>query len=188
MTQQVVANTTFMHELHAKAVSEVVKKFGIANPHQFPFIDKIIVSMRLGKDASDKKAIEAAINELTLITGQKPAYSKAKKSISSFKLRQGQIIGAFTTLRGRMADDFLTRLIYLALPRIRDFRGFYVKSFDADFNLTIGIKEHSIFQELTYDQIYKSRGMDITLAIKNATSVDMAFDLLRMINFPIKKS
>ena len=162
------------------------EKHKIGNPHCVPYIEKIVVAMRFGKDGGDKKAIEAAISELMLITGQKPAISVAKKSISGFKLREGQTSGAYCTLRKTMAYEFLERLTYLALPRIRDFRGYSSKSFDKGMNLSIGIKEHLVFQELNYDLIHKSRGLDITIVIKNATTKQMAIDLLRKLNFPIK--
>ena len=153
--------------------SQIVKSmndsYGIKNAHLTPKINKIVVSMRLGKDLGDKKALEAAMNELALITGQKPTYSKAKKSIAGFKLRQGQVIGAYVTLRKRKMYEFLERLVYVALPRVRDFKGYKSSSFDSEFNLSIGIKEHLVFKELSYDKIHKTRGLDISFDLANLT-------------------
>jgi len=178
---------SFLQEKYSNDVVSFIKeKYDIQNVHCLPRIEKIVVSMRLGKDSSDKKALEAASNELSLITGRKPVFSKARKSISGFKLRQGQIVGVYCTLRGRIAYEFLERLIYIALPRIKDFRGYNSKSFDATYNLTIGIKEHIVFQELTYDKIYKSRGLDICINTSGITSKDMAIDVMRGLLFPIR--
>ena len=174
------------NEYSTKIVPSMQTKYNIKNSHLFPAIDKVVVGMRLGKDATDKKAIEHAMDELMLITGQKPTYSKAKKSIAGFKLREGQVIGAYVTLRKKKMYQFLERLIYVALPRIRDFKGYKSSSFDGNFNLSFGIKEHLVFRELSYDKIYKTRGLDISFNLKNLTSCDMAVDFLKLFNFPIK--
>lgn len=169
-----------------KVVPEISKKYNISNPHLVPSIGKVVIGMRLGKDSSDKKAIDHAINELKLISGRMPCYSKAKKSISGFKVRQGQVVGIYSTLRKKIAFEFLERLIHSALPRIRDFKGYKSSSFDASFNFNIGIKEHLVFRELSYDKIYKNRGLDISIELKNITSLEMAIDFLNMLRFPVK--
>lgn len=170
-----------------KIAPDLAREFSIKNPHLVPYIEKVVVSMRLGRDAADKAAIEAAGKELSLITGRKPAFSKAKKSIAGFKLRQGQVSGVFCTLRRDAAYRFLERLIYVALPRIKDFRGFQSKSFDAHKNLSFGISDHLIFQEVSYDSINRNRGLDVSIVIRNAVGVDMALRLLQSLNFPIRK-
>lgn len=163
------------------------EKYGIVNKHCLPKIEKVIVSMRLGKgDNADKKAIEAAANELSAITGYKPAYAKARRSIAGFKVIKGQTVGLYCTLRKRVAYEFLDRLIYMALLRIRDFRGYSCTSFDKHFNFAIGIKEHIVFPELKHDKIHKPRGLDICVNTKGITSKEMAIDLFRGLNFPVK--
>ncbi len=185
---QVVKEDSFLEKSYRDKIAPMIKeKYGITNPHSIPLIDKVIVHMRFGSDHGDKKAIEMAMSELALITGRKPAFSKARKSVSSFKLREGQMSGAFCTLRKTHMYHFLERLIYMSLPRIRDFKGFNISSFDANNSLSIGIKEHLIFNELSYDKIYKGRGLDITIVIKNSFSKEVSYDLLRAMNFPIKK-
>ncbi len=180
-------NLSFLEKkYYTEVVPFVQKKYDIKNVHLIPKISKIVIGMRLGKDASDKKAIERAMEELALIAGQKPNYSKAKKSIAYFKLREGQIVGTYVTLRKKKMYEFLERLIYIALPRVRDFKGYKSDSFDIHYNFTFGIKEHLVFRELAYDSIYKTRGMDISFSIKNVFSKEMGIDLLKMLNFPIK--
>jgi len=172
-------------EYFEKIIPFIKNKYQIENIHLVPKIEKIVLGMRLGKESNDKKAIESAMEELMLISGQKPNYSKAKKSISGFKLREGQVIGVYVTLRKRKMYEFLERLIYISLPRVRDFKGYKSTSFDTKFNLSIGIKEHLVFRELSYDKI-KTRGLDISFSLKNLTSSEMAVDFLKLFNFPIK--
>ena len=180
-------NLTFLEKKYVgNVVPKLKSSFGISNPHMIPVIEKVVVSMRFGRDAGDKKAIESAIEELSLITGKKPAVSFAKKSIATFKLRKGEIAGAYCTLRGVPCYQFLERLIYIAFPRIRDFKGFTSSSFDSDMNFNFGISDHLIFQELTYDKIHKTRGLDVSIRIRNAKTKDHALTLLQLIDFPIK--
>ncbi len=179
----------YLQELYQTDVAPSLNKdYNVKNVHLTPKIDKVIVHMRLGRDSSDKKAIEAAINELSLICGRKPVVSKAKQSIATLKVREGQVSGAYCTLRREACYYFLERLIYMSLPRIKDFKGFKMSSFDRTNNLAIGIKDHLIFHELSYDKIYKTRGLDILIVFKNSTSHQMSYDLLKRLNFPIKKN
>lgn len=178
---------TFLeNEYHSKSVPMLKERFGITNPHSVPRIEKLVVSMRLGREAADKRAIESGINELALITGRKPAQSRARKSIAGFKLREGQVIGAYCTLRKKDAYRMLENLIYLSLPRIRDFKGFSSSMFDKGMNFNFGVSDHLIFQELSYDKVYKTRGLDVSIVIKNAKTKEMAVSLLQSLNFPVR--
>ncbi|MGO1847723.1 MULTISPECIES: 50S ribosomal protein L5 [unclassified Microbacterium] len=158
-------------------------EFGYENVMQIPGLVKVVVNTGVGEAARDSKVIEGAINDLTAITGQKPYVSKAKKSIAQFKLREGQAIGAHVTLRGDRAWEFLDRLISLALPRIRDFRGLSEKQFDGNGNYTFGVQEQSIFHEIDQDKIDRVRGFDITV-VTSAKSDDEGRALLRHLGFP----
>ena len=182
-----IENMTFLQkEYYSKIVPLLKERFDINNPHAVPFIEKVVVSMRFGKDLGDKKAIESGIEELKLITGRKPAISKAKKSIAGFKLRQGQTIGAYCTLRKKDAFRMLENLIYNSLPRIRDFRGFSNSMFDKNMNFNFGISDHLVFNELSYDKIHKTRGLDVSIVIRGANNKEMALCLLQGLNFPVK--
>src|SRR6187549_4130987 len=143
--------------------AQLKKDFGFTNPHQVPGLVKVVVNMGVGEAARDSKLIDGAIKDLTTITGQKPAVTKARKSIAQFKLREGQPIGAHVTLRGDRAWEFLDRLVTLALPRIRDFRGLSDRQFDGNGNYTFGLTEQSMFHEIDQDRIDRVRGMDITV-------------------------
>lgn len=167
-------------------VPALVKEFGYGNVMQVPRIEKIVVNTGVGEAARDSKIIEGAINDLTLITGQKPMVTKARKSIAQFKLRDGQPIGAHVTLRGDRAWEFFDRLVSLALPRIRDFRGLSPKQFDGNGNYTFGLTEQSVFHEINQDKIDRVRGFDITI-VTTAKTDDEGRALLRAFGFPFKQ-
>ncbi|AEW95967.1 MULTISPECIES: 50S ribosomal protein L5 [Streptomycetaceae] len=162
-------------------------EFGYENVMQIPGLTKIVVNMGVGDAARDSKLIEGAIRDLATITGQKPAVTKARKSIAQFKLREGQPIGAHVTLRGDRMWEFLDRLLSLALPRIRDFRGLSPKQFDGRGNYTFGLTEQVMFHEIDQDKIDRVRGMDITV-VTTATNDDEGRALLRHLGFPFKEA
>jgi large subunit ribosomal protein L5 len=161
-------------------------EFEIANPMQVPGLTKIVVNMGVGEAARDSKLIEGAIRDLTVITGQKPLVTKARKSIAQFKLREGMPIGAHATLRGDRMWEFLDRLLSLALPRIRDFRGLSPRQFDGNGNYTFGLTEQVMFHEIDQDRIDRSRGMDITV-VTTATNDEQGRALLKHLGFPFQE-
>ena len=161
------------------------EKFSLKNIFEVPKLDKIVVNMGVGEAVSDSKIINKAIEDLSLITGQKPVVTKAKKSIAGFKLRKGLNIGCKVTLRKKRMFEFLDRLIFIDLPRVRDFKGLSKKSFDGNGNYSIGIKEQIIFPEIDYDKVDKVRGMDITITT-STTNQDHAYELLKSFNLPFK--
>ena len=161
-------------------------EFKHANPMEVGGLTKIVVNMGVGEAARDSKELEGAIRDLTAITGQKPQTSKAKKSIAQFKLREGQVIGAYVTLRGDRMWEFLDRLLSTALPRIRDFRGLSSKQFDGHGNYTFGLTEQSMFHEIDQDSIDRVRGMDITV-VTSASTDEEGRALLRHLGFPFKE-
>jgi large subunit ribosomal protein L5 len=165
----------------------LLTQFGYENVMQVPGVVKVVVNMGVGDAAKDAKLIEGAIKDLSAITGQKPVVTKARKSIAQFKLREGMPIGAHTTLRGDRMWEFLDRLISLALPRIRDFRGLSPKQFDGHGNYTFGLNEQSMFHEIDQDRIDRVRGMDITV-VTTATTDDEGRALLRRLGFPFKEN
>jgi len=169
-----------------KIVPQLTKDLGLANPMQVPRIEKITVNMGVGEAVADRKVMDAAVADLTKITGQKPLVTKSRKSIASFKLRQGLAIGCKVTLRGARMYEFLDRLINIAIPRIRDFRGVSPRSFDGRGNYTLGVKEQIIFPEIQYDQIDQLRGMDITITT-TAQDDRQGRALLEAFNFPFRK-
>ena len=169
-----------------KIVPQLTKELGLANPMQVPRIEKITVNMGVGEAVADKKVMDAAVADLTKITGQKPLITKSRKSIASFKLRSGLAIGCKVTLRGARMYEFLDRLISVAIPRIRDFRGVSPRSFDGRGNYTLGVKEQIIFPEIQYDQIDQLRGMDITITT-TARDDRQGRALLEAFNFPFRK-
>ena len=177
--------------LKQKYRSEIVKnlteQFSYTNPHQVPGLVKVVVNTGVGEAARDSKVIDGAIKDLTLITGQKPQVTKARKSIAQFKLREGMPIGAHVTLRGDRAWEFLDRLLSLALPRIRDFRGLSDKQFDGTGNYTFGLAEQSVFHEINQDQIDRVRGFDITV-VTTAKNDDEGRALLRELGFPFQST
>ena len=168
----------------AKALTE---EFGFTNPHQVPRLVKVVVNTGVGEAARDSKVIDGAIKDLTLITGQKPLVTKARKSIAQFKLREGMPIGAHVTLRGDRAWEFVDRLVTLALPRIRDFRGLSDKQFDGNGNYTFGVSEQSIFHEINQDNIDRVRGFDITV-VTTAKNDDEGRAFLRQLGFPFRSA
>jgi len=165
----------------------LLTEFGFGNVMQVPGLVKVVVNMGVGEAARDSKLIEGAIRDLAAITGQKPQVTKARKSIAQFKLREGMPIGAHTTLRGDRMWEFLDRLLSVALPRIRDFRGLSPKQFDGRGNYTFGLTEQSMFHEIDQDRIDRVRGMDITV-VTTATTDDQGRALLRHLGFPFKEN
>lgn len=162
------------------------EKFGLKNVMEIPKLDKIVINMSPGRDAVvDRKAVENAASDLALITGQKPVINQAKKSNASFKVREGMAIGCKVTLRGNRMYEFLDRLVTIALPRVRDFRGINGKSFDGRGNYAMGVTEHIIFPEIEYDKVDKIRGMDIIICT-TASNDDQAKELLKAFDMPFK--
>ena len=179
-----------MNRLKEKYSKEVVPK--LVSKHNYetvmlvPKIDKIVINMGVGDALQNSKLLEAAMNDLEQITGLKPVPTKAKKSISSFKLREGQVIGCKVTLRGEKMYNFLDKLINVVLPRVRDFRGLSPKSFDGRGNYTIGLKEQLIFPEIEFDNVVKVRGMDVVI-VTTAKTNEEAYDLLKELGVPFRK-
>jgi large subunit ribosomal protein L5 len=167
--------------------NELQQEFTYANVHQVPGVVKVVVNMGVGDAARDSKLIEGAVRDLATITGQKPEVRRARKSIAQFKLREGQPIGARVTLRGDRMWEFLDRLLSIALPRIRDFRGLSPKQFDGNGNYTFGLNEQSMFHEIDPDSIDRPRGMDVTV-VTTATTDDEGRALLRKLGFPFREA
>jgi large subunit ribosomal protein L5 len=169
-----------------EAVASLTKEFGFTSVMQVPRIEKIVVNVGLGEAKDNPKVIEAAVGDITTITGQKPVLTKSRKNIANFKLREGVIIGAKVTLRGEEMWAFADRLINVALPRVRDFRGISPNSFDGRGNYTLGLKDQLIWPEIQYDKIDKMRGMEITI-VTTAQNDDQARSLLSLLGMPFKK-
>jgi len=167
-------------------VSGMMKKFGYKNVMQVPKIEKIVVNMGVGEARDNAKILESAVKDMEIITGQKAVITKAKRSVANFKLREGMNIGCKTTLRGAKMYEFLDRLINLALPRVRDFRGVNPNAFDGRGNYSLGIKEQLIFPEIEYDKIDKVRGMDVII-VTTAKNDEEARELLALFNMPFAK-
>ncbi len=167
-------------------VEQMMKKFSYTNKMQVPKIEKVVVNMGLGEAKENSKILDAATNDMAIITGQKPIITKAKKSIAAFKLREGMPIGCKVTLRGKKMYSFVDRLISVALPRVRDFRGVSADSFDGRGNYTLGVKEQLMFPEIRYDKIDKIRGMDIVF-VTTAKTDEEARELLRLFGMPFIK-
>lgn len=165
---------------------ELAKEFGIKNPMAIPYIEKVTLNVSLGEATSNAGVIDKVLEQMTLISGQKPIATKAKKSISSFKLRQGQPIGVKVTLRGDRMYDFLDRLFNIVLPRVRDFRGISDKGFDKEANFSLGIKEQILFPEIEYSQIDKVRGLQVTLTT-STRDITAARKLLELLGMPFEK-
>ena len=175
-----------LREHYEKVVKpNLMKEFGYTNPFQAPRLDKIVVNMGVGEAVQDQKRVDAAVQELSLITGQKPVVTRAKKSIATFKLRQGMPIGAKVTLRKERMYEFLDRLITIALPRVRDFRGVPANSFDGRGNYSLGLKEQIVFPEIDYDRVDQVRGMDVVI-VTTAKTDDEARALLRGFDMPFQ--
>ena len=165
-------------------VAKLMQKLSLKNKHEVPRVEKIILNMGLGEDASDGKKLKACVEDLALITGQQPVTTKFKKSISNFKTRKGSNAGAKVTLRSYKMYEFIDRLINIALPRIKDFRGLSVKGIDNSNNYSFGIKEHIVFPEVNFDKVDKIRGLDITI-VTNSKNKQGTEELLKEFNFPL---
>jgi large subunit ribosomal protein L5 len=175
-----------LREHYEKTVKpNLMKEFGYENPFQAPRLEKIVINMGVGEAVQDGKRVDAAVQELSLITGQKPVVTRAKKSIATFKLRQGMPIGAKVTLRKERMYEFLDRLITIALPRVRDFRGVSANSFDGRGNYSLGLKEQIVFPEIDYDRVDQVRGMDVVI-VTTAKTDDEARALLRGFDMPFQ--
>ncbi|MBG0916166.1 50S ribosomal protein L5 [Exiguobacterium profundum] len=179
-----------MNRLQEKYKSDIVKammdKFNYDSVMQVPKVEKIVINMGVGDAVSNSKALDMAVEELTILSGQKPLVTKAKKSIAGFKLREGMPIGAKVTLRGERMYDFLDKLVTVSLPRVRDFRGVSKKAFDGRGNYTLGVKEQLIFPEIDYDKVSKVRGMDIVV-VTTANTDEEARELLTLLGMPFQK-
>ncbi len=175
--------TKYRDEIAAKLQSDL----GLDNPMQVPGLDKIVVNMGIGEANNDKKVVTSAVDELSLITGQKPKVNLARKSVAGFKLREGTPVGVSVTLRGARMWEFFDRLLAVAIPRIRDFRGLNPKSFDGRGNYTFGVTEQLIFPEIDFDSVNATRGMDITICTTAADN-DQAKALLEAFGFPFRKT
>lgn len=175
-----------LHDTYKDSVvPELMKKFGYTSVMQVPRLEKITLNMGLGEALADKKVLEAATSDMQSIAGQKPVVTRARKSVAGFKIREGYPIGAKVTLRGERMWDFLERLITIALPRVRDFRGLNPKSFDGRGNYSMGVREQIIFPEIDFDKVDKIRGLDITITT-SAGSNEEGHALLAAFNFPFK--
>ena len=172
--------TTYDKEI----VSKLMSKLSLKNKHDVPKIEKIILNMGLGEDASDGKKLKACVEDMALIAGQKPIVTKFKKSISNFKTRKGSNAGVKVTLRSHKMYEFIDRLINIALPRIKDFRGLSTKGIDSSCNYSFGIKEHIVFPEVNFDKVDKIRGLDITV-VTSSNSSEGTLEMLREFNFPL---
>lgn len=185
-----MAETKSVNRVRAYYKSEVVpalvKKFGYTTVMQAPKIEKIVINMGVGDATQNAKALEDAVNDLTIIAGQKPVITKAKKSIATFKLREGQAIGCKVTLRGERMYEFYDKLVSIALPRVRDFRGVSKNAFDGHGNYTLGVKEQLMFPEIDYDKVAKVRGMDVVI-VTTATTDEECYALLELLGMPFKK-
>ena len=176
-----------LKERYQKEIApSLAKEFGIENPMAVPRLDKIVLNMGMGEAIANAKVLDTAVTELTSIVGQKPVITKAKKSIASFKLRQGMPIGVMVTLRGERMYEFFDRLVSVALPRVRDFRGVSPKAFDGRGNYTIGIREQLIFPEIDFNKVDKLRGMNISI-VTTARSDDQARALLKSLGMPFRQ-
>ena len=165
-------------------IAKLMQKLSVKNKHEVPRIDKIILNMGLGEDASDSKKLKACVEDMSLIAGQRPVITKFKKSISNFKTRKGSNAGVKVTLRSFKMYEFIDRLINIALPRIKDFRGLSSKGVDSSYNYSFGIKEHIVFPEVNFDKVDKIRGIDITI-VTISKSRNGTIELLKEFNFPI---
>ena len=179
-------SSRFKEMYKTEVVPALIKKFNYKNIMEVPKLDKIVINMGVGEAKENPKALESAVSDLTIISGQKPIITKAKKSIANFKLREGMAIACKVTLRGEKMYDFADRLISLALPRVRDFRGVNGNSFDGRGNYALGIKEQLIFPEISYDKIDKVRGMDI-IFVTTAQTDEEAKELLTLMGMPFVK-
>ena len=175
-----------MKKYREEIVPALVKEFGYTTPMQAPKIEKVVINIGVGEATQNSKPLDDAVAELATITGQKPVITKAKKSIATFKVREGQSIGCKVTLRGVRMYEFLDKLVSIALPRVRDFRGVSRNAFDGHGNYTLGVKEQLIFPEIDYDKVSKVRGMDVVI-VTTARSDQEAYSLLEKIGMPFRK-
>jgi large subunit ribosomal protein L5 len=176
-----------MHERYSKEVAPALfKSFGFKNVMQVPRIEKVVINIGVGEALDNPKALDAATSDLTIITGQKPIQTKARVSIANFKLREGRLIGTKVTLRGDRMWSFIDRLLNIALPRVRDFRGVSANAFDGRGNYTLGLKDQLVFPEIEYDKIDKLRGMEITI-VTSAKNDEQARALLQLLGMPFSK-
>lgn len=171
---------------NAEIVPALVEKFGYSTVMQAPRLEKIVINMGVGEATSNEKTLEDAVRDLTILAGQKPVVTRAKKSIATFKVREGQAIGCKVTLRGTRMYEFLDKLVSISLPRVRDFRGVSKNAFDGHGNYTLGVKEQLIFPEIDYDKVSKIRGMDVVI-VTTANTDEEAYALLELIGMPFKK-
>ena len=167
-------------------VSKLMNKLSLKNKHDVPKIDKIILNMGLGEDANDGKKLKACVDDMSLIAGQRPIITKFKKSISNFKTRKGSNAGVKVTLRSQKMYEFIDRLVNIALPRIKDFRGLSPRGIDNSFNFSFGIKEHIVFPEVNFDKVDKIRGLDVTI-VTSSKSKEGTLELLKEFNFPLNE-
>lgn len=179
-------NLTNIEELYRKSIPQLTKKFEYSNHLEVPRLKKIIVNMGVGEAKEDKKALEAAVNDLTAITGQKPAITRARKSVAGFNIREGLPIGCKVTLRRSRMYEFFDRLVNVAIPRIKDFRGLNPRSFDGRGNYSFGVEEQVIFPEVDYDKIEKLSGMDITI-VTTAKTDEEARELVMLLGMPLRR-
>jgi large subunit ribosomal protein L5 len=176
-----------LQSYYAEQIAPKLKeKFGLKNVHQIPKLKKIVLNMGLGEAIQNIKILDSAVDELMIIAGQKPVVTRAKKSIAAFKLREGMPIGVMVTLRRQRMYDFFYKLVNIALPRVRDFRGISAKAFDGTGNYSLGIKEHIIFPEIDYDKIDKIKGMNISI-VTSAETDDQGRELLTLMGMPFRK-
>ncbi len=178
-------SATLQELYHKQIIPQMVKKFGYKNPLQVPSIQKVVINMGVGKGAEDIKIAEAAQQELSIIAGQRAVITRAKKAISNFKIRENSPVGCRVTLRRRIMYEFLERLLRVALPRVRDFRGLSPRGFDEAGNYTFGIQEQNIFPEIETDRVVRPQGMNITLVI-NSGSRDQSYELLTLFGVPFR--
>lgn len=176
-----------LEKYRKEIIPQLQQKFGLKNKFAVPRLEKIVVNMGIGEGLQDIKIIEKAMEELALITGQKPILRRAKKAIANFKIKEGNPIGCKVTLRRKMMYEFMEKFLNIALPRIRDFQGVSEASFDAAGNYSLGITEQAIFPEIDYDKITRSQGMDITFVIKNAKNKERAKELLKLFGMPFSE-
>lgn len=169
-----------------KIMPKMMEKFGYKNTMQVPKLKKIVVNMGLGEAIQNAKVLDSAVDEIRTITGQQPVITKARRSVASFKLRQGMSIGAMTTLRGEKMFEFIDRLLNIALPRVRDFRGVSQKAFDGRGNYSLGIREQIIFPEIVYDKVTNIQGMNITI-VTSANTDEEGYELLSLMGMPFRK-
>ena len=177
-----------LKETYLKEIAPAIaKEFGIGNPMAIPKIAKVVINMGIGEGATNAKVLDTAADELRAITGQKPVVTKAKQSVAAFKLRQGMSIGTMVTLRGERMYEFLDRLITIALPRVRDFRGVSAKAFDGRGNYTLGVRDQLIFPEIDFNKVDKARGMNITI-VTTAPNDEQARALLKAMGMPFRQN